>query len=40
MFKKIFKMWQILNNDIAIELVYSNNLIHMKGKEGIQLRGR
>lgn len=38
MFKKILQMWQILNNDIAIDLGSSNTLIHMKGKEGIQLR--
>ncbi len=38
MFKKIIKMWQILNNDIAIDLGSANTLIHLKGKEGIQLR--
>jgi rod shape-determining protein MreB len=38
MFKKILQAWQILNNDIAIDLGSSNTLIHVKGKEGIQLR--
>lgn len=37
MFKKILQFWQVLNNDIAIDLGSSNTLIHVKGKDGIQL---
>lgn len=37
MFKKLLQFWQVLNNDIAIDIGSSNTLIHVKGKEGIQL---
>lgn len=37
MLNKLFAMWKILNNDLAIDMGSANTLISTKGKDGVQL---
>ncbi len=37
MLRKLFEKWQVLNNDMAMDIGSSHTIIAIKGKEGVQL---